>query len=126
MSRILIVDTDKILSANIRDYLRLNGHEIECCHDLQYAIDCADGACPDLVVLELLLSGRSGVEFLYEFRSYPDWQTIPVVIFTSRDLGKSMDGFRQLNISAYHNKSSTALRDLARTVDFLLGVPATV
>jgi CheY-like chemotaxis protein len=129
VARILIVDTDQMLTANVKDYLRFSGHETECCYDLQYAIDCADSACPDLVVLELLLCGRSGVEFLYEFRSYPDWQNIPVVIFTnvtSRDLGRSMAGFRQLNISAYHHKSTTALSQLTRTIDFLLGAPATV
>lgn len=129
MPKVLIVDTDQMLTANIRDYLTFHGHEVRCCYDLQYAIDSADASCPDLVILELLLCGRSGVEFLYEFRSYPDWQHIPVVIFTnitSRDLGKSMAGFRQLNISAYHHKSSTTLHSLRQTVDFLLKTPVTV
>ena len=37
---------------------------------------------PDVVVLELQLPGHNGVEFLYEFRSYPEWLHVPVVLHT--------------------------------------------
>jgi DNA-binding response OmpR family regulator len=105
------------------------GHRVDWCYDLQQALDCADANCPDVIVLDLMLCGRSGIEFLYEFRSYPDWQSIPVIIFsniTSRDLGRSTVGFRQLNVSAYHYKPTTSLEELSESIDFLVSHAVTV
>lgn len=126
MARILIVETDRLIAENLSRYLKKNGHETDWQQDLQAAIDSADKQLPDLVVLDLMLCGRSGVEFLYEFRSYPDWQNIPVVLFSNisiRDLGQSTAGFSQLNISAYHYKPVTTLSRLAHSIDFVVNSP---
>jgi len=48
----------------------------------QAAVHAADERQPDVVVIELQLPAHNGVEFLHEFRSYPEWQWIPVVVNT--------------------------------------------
>lgn len=129
MSRILMVETDKLIADNLAQYLRNFGHSVDWQLDLQAAINAADSQRPDLVILDLMLCGRSGVEFLYEFRSYPDWQEIPVVLFSNisvRDLGHSTSSFDELNISAYHYKPTTSLAQLAASINFLLGQPVSV
>lgn len=121
-----MVETDRVIADNLSRYLSRSGHEIDWQQDLQAAIDASDNCCPDLVVLDLMLCGRSGVEFLYEFRSYPDWQDIPVVLFSNisiRDLGASTAGFNQLNISAYHYKPTTSMAQLAHSIDFVINNP---
>lgn len=126
MGRILIVETDRLIAENLSKYLKKYGHDVDWQQDLQAAIDSADAVQPDLVVLDLMLCGRSGVEFLYEFRSYPDWHSIPVVLFSNisiRDLGTSTTGFGELNISAYHYKPTTSLAQLAHSIDFVIGNP---
>jgi CheY-like chemotaxis protein len=35
------------------------------------------------VIMEVQLPEHNGIEFLQEFRSYPEWQAVPVVINTS-------------------------------------------
>jgi CheY-like chemotaxis protein len=86
-------------------------------------MDSADMRRPDIVILDLMLAGRSGVEFLYEFRSYPDWQQLPVIVFSNispGELGSSAIGFEELNIAAFHYKPSTSLSQLRSSVDSLL------
>lgn len=129
MARILMVETDRLIAENLSHYLGKYGHSVDWQQDLQAAIDASDSVCPDLVVLDLMLCGRSGVEFLYEFRSYPDWQSIPVVLFSNismRDLGETTAGFSQLNISAYHYKPTTSLSQLAHSIDFVINSPVNV
>lgn len=121
-----MVETDKLIANNLTRYLEKSGHEVDWQLDLQAAITAADESRPDLVMLDLMLCGRSGVEFLYEFRSYPDWQNVPVVLFSNismRDLGPSTAGFNELNISAYHYKPTTSLAQLAHSIDFVVGNP---
>jgi DNA-binding response OmpR family regulator len=128
VTRVLLVESDRLLASNLQNFLQKFEFDVDWQYDLQDAIDCADQACPDVVVLDLLLCGRSGVEFLYEFRSYPDWQEVPVIIFSNispRDLGGTTAGFEQLNVAAYHNKSTTSLAQLTDTIKFLLAQPVT-
>jgi DNA-binding response OmpR family regulator len=123
MGRILLIETDRPLAACLQKYLERAGHEVEWQVDPQVAVYSADKNQPDVVVLDLLLANRSGIEFLYEFRSYPDWQQLPVVVFSNispADLGSTINSFEQLNVSAFHYKPASSLSELTASVDRLL------
>ncbi|HEX7368327.1 MAG TPA: hypothetical protein VF261_01570, partial [Candidatus Saccharimonadales bacterium] len=80
-----------------------------------------DAAAPDLVILEMQLVSHSGVEFLYEFRSYPEWQRVPVLVHSVVPPGE-FQGSRQLlcehlGVERYLYKPRTSLAKLLRTVD---------
>src|SRR5436189_6469001 len=125
MARILLIEADRPLAANLQKFLEKSGHEVEWQVDLQLAMDSADMRRPDAVILDLLLAGRSGVEFLYEFRSYPDWQNFPIILLSSLspdELKESAGGFEHLNITTYNYKPNTGLADLAATVEKSLQV----
>lgn len=58
---------------------------------VMYAVDAASAVAlaakhrPDIVIAELQLGEKSGFEFLHEFKSYTDWQEIPVLVQTFAD-----------------------------------------
>jgi DNA-binding response OmpR family regulator len=127
MSRILLLETDRFMATNIAGVLEANGHVIDWQVDPQEAIISVDVQPVDLIISELILAGRSGVEFLYELRSYPDWQDMPVIIYTNvppREVGVSAQGFSELKIDAYHHKCSTPLAELLRSVESCLSPAA--
>jgi CheY-like chemotaxis protein len=127
MANILLLETDHILAKNLSKYLRGLGHKVTWCVEPQEAIDKADKKQPDVIILDLMLANhRSGVEFLYEFRSYPEWQNLPVVIFShvaAEDLRGCFDSLKQLNVAAYRYKPTTSLSDLAQSLDNALKQP---
>ena len=43
-------------------------------------------ARPDVIILDLMMPKMDGFEFLNELRGRPDWQDIPVVVITAKDL----------------------------------------
>ena len=123
MARILFIEPDRILGANAKRIMKRAGHGVQWHVDLQVAIDSADAVRPDIIILDLLLAGRSGIEFLYEFRSYPEWTKVPVVIYSnvrSEEFNADYVGFNQLNITAYHYKPATTIAGLLKTVDNIL------
>ena len=63
--------------------LQRAGHVITEVHSALDAIQAADDSKPDLVLLELQLASHDGIEFLHEFRSYPEWQQVPVVVISN-------------------------------------------
>ncbi len=74
---ILIVEPDKILGAATKTAFEAFGCKITWKRSAQTALDSLDDKLPDLIILEIQLGLHNGIEFLYEIRSYPEWQKIP-------------------------------------------------
>lgn len=121
--RILIVEPDRILAQNYRLALESAGHEVEWRSDGQSAVHCLDEERPDLVVLELQMPVHNGLEFLYELRSYPEWQDIPVIVASvvpEKDVDGGGGQLKLLGVSQYLHKPTTKLSHLVAAVNRLL------
>lgn len=125
---ILLIEPDKLLANTYRQAFESRGHKTVMAASAQSGIFAADETRPDVVVLELQLIGHSGLEFLYEFRSYPEWQDIPVVVHTHVPAGEFSGSWQvmkdQLGVQAYHYKPLTSLAKLLRTIDTFATVEA--
>ena len=121
MAQILLIDPDRALARTYFEALRFVGHKVQICSTAQAGIFCADDIRPDVVILELQLVAHSGIEFLYEFRSYPDWQAIPVIVTTNVPAGEFAGSWKLLRehlaVSRYLYKPLTSLKNLLSTVN---------
>lgn len=117
---ILLIEPDKLLADIYRQALEGAEHSVRMTASAQSAVFSADEIRPDVIVLELQLINHSGLEFLYELRSYPEWQDIPVIINSYVPAGEFAGSWRllkrQLNIAAYHYKPLTSLQTLLRSI----------
>lgn len=80
--KILLIEPDVTLAKVYQTALERAGHSVAHTTQAQTAIQLADEVTPDVVVLELQLAQHNGIEFVYEFRSYTEWQTIPIILLT--------------------------------------------
>lgn len=129
LAHILIVEPDRRLAAVYAAALARAGYSTDRCALAQDAISAADRRTPDLVLLELQLVAHGGIEFLYEFRSYIDWRTVPVVV-VSHVPPTEFAGSRQLlhdrlGVRGYHYKPDLTLDALTNMVAAALA-PTTV
>ena len=95
-------------------------HHVVGVRNAQQAVEAANQLPPDVVVLELLLSGHSGLEFLYEFRTYADWQHIPVIVYTTVKLTDEVlasRSWQQLDVYRYMYKPSSSLRAVVDAIE---------
>ncbi|HSW79063.1 MAG TPA: response regulator [Candidatus Babeliales bacterium] len=123
MAEVLILDTDRQFSKNLAKYLGGEGHSATAYVEPQQAILGVDTKHPHIIILDLILAGRSGIEFLYELRSYPEWQNTPVLVvsrLSSDEVFSFQPAFRQLNVSDYLNKTTTSLSDLREKIEQVL------
>lgn len=119
MARILLIEPDRLLAKHYLSALQAAGHTVTVCLSGQDGIQAADQATPELVILELQLKGHNGVEFLYEFRSYHEWQQIPVLVH-SLVPEQALSGISTvplLGINSYLYKPTTSLAKLIQAVD---------
>src|SRR6185503_2621042 len=128
MAKILLLQSDDQLSATTATYLKLKGHSVAVHKDPQAAVLAADRLVPDLVIMDLMLAGRSGAEFLYEIRSYPDWQRLPVIAtghLSPLQIEPYIDSFSHLGVAKYLPRQTSSLSKLSQEIDKLLRlVPA--
>lgn len=120
MSRILLLEPNRLLAKQYAAFLKSKGHSVVACEDAQSGINAADGKAPDLIIAELLLAGHSGIEFLYEFRSYAEWCQVPVLILSSVPLAEASippGTMQELGVSDYLYKSDTTLERLGRQIN---------
>lgn len=83
MTTILLLEPNTLLAAAYVRALEIAGYTVRHTAGAQAAIHAADEQKPDIVVMEMQLGGRhNGMEFLHEFRSYTEWQGVPVVVNT--------------------------------------------
>lgn len=118
--KILLVEPDAVLASICVNYLEKNKIKVRVVSNAQSAIDAVDDEIPDLILLELQLSAHNGFEFLYELRSYPEWQSIPIIIHSLipqyvTELSKNK--MEQLGIKEYLYKPTTSLKSLNNCID---------
>lgn len=120
MANILLIEPDHSLARAYKSALEIAGHQVLIGTSAQTAVDAADEVCPDVVIMELQLVAHSGIEFLYEFRSYADWQDIPVIILSKvppAEFNQCARTMREhLGVSTYCYKPQTDLKQLLHVV----------
>jgi len=84
MSRILVVDDEPRIVDVVRAYLEREGHVVEVAHDGDAALAAARATAPDLVVLDVMLPGRTGFDVLRTLRAESD-PGPAVILLTARD-----------------------------------------
>jgi DNA-binding response OmpR family regulator len=120
MKSILLIEPNTLLAQTYTAALQHNGYNVTVAYGAQTAIDEADKQTPDLVIVELQLAAHGGIEFLHEFRSYAEWQSIPVIVNTlvspAHVASVRAALINELGVCAVLYKPRTSLQQLLRHV----------
>jgi two-component system, OmpR family, alkaline phosphatase synthesis response regulator PhoP len=81
MTTVLVVEDEMEIARVVRDYLRDAGFEVIVVGDGDSALASVRSAKPDLIVLDLGLPKRDGLDVAREVRR---WSSTPIVVLTAR------------------------------------------
>jgi CheY-like chemotaxis protein/anti-sigma regulatory factor (Ser/Thr protein kinase) len=84
--RALLVDDDELVRRSVRQALEPLGWNVSEAENGRVAVDSLTAAQPDVIILDLMMPTMDGFEFMEQLRGRPDWQDIPVVVITAKDL----------------------------------------
>jgi CheY-like chemotaxis protein len=79
---VLVVDDDPDVTTYLASVLEDAGMKVVTAADGLSAMERIHEAMPDLISLDLVMPGKSGIRLLHELRKHPDWSRIPVIIVT--------------------------------------------
>ncbi len=80
-AKILIVEDEPKLAALLGDYFRASGYEASWIADGREVVPAVKANPPDLIVLDLMLPGRDGLDVCRELRTFTN---VPLVMVTAR------------------------------------------
>lgn len=80
-AHVLLVDDDIELLELLRDYLTRDGFDVTCAHDGPAGVTGALSGQHDIVVLDVMMPGASGLQALAQIRAA---SALPVVMLTAR------------------------------------------
>lgn len=100
--RILIIDDNQMLTAMIAHYMRQKGYEVWCAPDGNAGLIMLQGQRPDLVILDIEMPKKDGLEVYNEISTPHGLSKIPVLIMTGR--GELKEVFEQIEVDGFIGK----------------------
>jgi adenylate cyclase len=84
-ARILVVDDQEDNVLLLADLLSCHGYRVETALGGQAALDSVDRSAPDLILLDVVMPGLSGLEVLRRLRADTRYALLPIVLVTALD-----------------------------------------
>lgn len=115
---LLIEDEPNIIEA-ITFILRQDGWKVTTHSDGAQAVAAVGRKAPDLVILDVMLPGKSGFEILQELRADAATEKLPVLMLTAKGQAKDREAAVALGASRFMTKPFSnqemlaAVRELA-------------
>jgi len=81
---VLVVEDEPAIQELIAYNLRQAGHTVLCADSAEQAMAMVNDALPDLLLLDWMLPGMSGIEFARKLRREARTKTIPIIMLTAR------------------------------------------
>lgn len=86
---VLLIEDEPNITEAIRFLLARDGLLVECLDSGSQAMAAIRRLHPSLVILDLMLPGRSGIDILRDMRADPELETLPVIMLTAK--GQTQD-----------------------------------
>ena len=116
MARILLIDDDPVIVRIYASRLGTDGHAVTTAGSAAEAFAALAADAPDLVLLDLMLPDRPGVEVLRELRARPATAQVPVVVLSNAYLAEDMAAARSAGASAVAAKATCGPRQVGELV----------
>ncbi|OIQ37982.1 MAG: two-component system response regulator [Roseobacter sp. MedPE-SW] len=119
MSRhVVLIEDEPNIAEAIRFLLTRDDWSVDVHGNGGDAVEVIQAARPDLVILDLMLPGKSGLEVIQELRLVEGMQSLPVLMLTARGQLKDREMAEKAGVTRFMTKPFsnsevlTAVRDL--------------
>ncbi len=102
--RVLLIEDEPNIIEAIRFILSRDGWEVFTHSNGHDAIDAVRRRAPDVVILDVMLPGKSGYDILTEMRSDADMLDLPVLMLTARGQVKDREMAQKAGASQFMTK----------------------
>ena len=117
--KVLIADDEPSIVAAVEFLLRRAGYEVRVARDGEEVLRLVEASTPDLVLLDVMMPGKSGYEVCARLRERPEWRDLKIVMLTAKGRDAEISKGLSLGADVYVTKPFST-RDLMAKIHDLL------
>ncbi len=114
--KVMVIEDDPLLRNLLTIRLQKSGVNHQFWNSGAEAVSAILDYCPTIIILDLMLPGKAGMEVLAEMRDIPSISQIPVIIFSNKDDETERSQAKNLGVQDFMVKATTDLGDLMRLI----------
>ena len=119
-SQVLIIESEPWLGEHFARTLKKEGFHTQFVSDAYMAMDAINTKLPDIIVMNLQLSGSGGLTLLHELQSYTDTSLVPVIVCSDKASLLSLDDLRPYGVMRLLDTITMQPHDLPATIRSVL------
>ncbi len=120
VKKVLVVEDDTWLAEHYVRMLVIAGYDAWSVSHALAAIDDIDSRRPDIVVLDVLLTGSTAFALLHELRSHVDIGSIPVILCTNAAADLAIEDMSIYGVKEVLDKTTMKPEDIVHAVKKVL------
>ena len=120
LTQVLLVEDDPWLAELEAGVLTQAGYEVTLSPHAPSAIAKIDEHQPDVIILDVLLTGSTAFALLHELQSYGDTKSVPVILCTNMAENLKLDDLKMYGVRRIIDKSTMQPDDLPAAIRSVL------
>jgi CheY-like chemotaxis protein len=116
MGRVVVVEDDTWLAEHYLRVLRRDGYEAYHAPHAVSAIEIIDQVEPNVILLDVLLTGTTALVLLHELQSHADLANIPIVLATNLADQISLDDVKSYGVKRILDKATMHPEDIVAAI----------
>jgi CheY-like chemotaxis protein len=120
MKKILLIEDDKDQILLYQTKFELSGYNFAAAENGLAGLKLAETEKPDIILIDLLMTGMGGIEVLEKLKQNPKTKNIPAVIVTNLDKHELAKKALALGALDFIVKSSVPLREMMARIEKVL------
>ncbi|MGL4320457.1 MAG: response regulator transcription factor [Paracoccaceae bacterium] len=101
---VLLIEDEVNIAEALRFILMRDGWQVSTLADGAKALQMVAECKPDVVILDLMLPGASGLDILRGLRSQAETATLPVLMLTAKGQGRDREAAEQAGVTSFMTK----------------------
>jgi len=116
MKKILFIEDEAAIQKTLGESLRNKDYEVQSALDGEIGLRLAKSGKPDLILLDIILPKKNGLEVLAELREDEKTKDIPVIILTNLENVGEVEKAIELGATTYLIKANYSLDEVIEKV----------
>jgi DNA-binding response OmpR family regulator len=113
---VLIIEDDMWLGQQFERTIKRANYEVRVTSNAPLAMEMIDDQQPSVIVLDILLSGTTGLTLLHELQTYHDTADIPVIVCTNLASSLKLADLQPYGVKRILDKTSMHPDDLVTAI----------
>ena len=114
--RVLLVEDDPLLRNLLSIRFTKGQIPFQLCHNGNDVLNTVLSYKPTVIILDLMLPGKNGLDVLKEIRQTPSLADMSVIVFSNKDSDEDRQRAKSLGVETFLIKAMTDLNDLVRII----------